>query len=317
MTAAATFAFAAGLIAPLNPCGFAMLPGFLSLYLGAEEDAGGSLLGRVGRGFRVGLALTAGFAAVFVVAGLVISAGLRSFVHVIPWLAVVIAALLVLLGLAMLAGASIGLTPASRIAVGAPAAGYGRVLAFGAGYALASLSCTLAVFLIVVGQATAAANPVRVLAVLAAYAAGAATVLVSLSLSAALAKAALARAARRLAPLVGRIAGLLLAASGAYLILYWLPTLRGGRSATPAVVDQVLGVSTRIEAFLSAHTAPFVAALAGLAILGAVILPATARTGGAEPGGEAASAPEPCCEPGAEALDRAGARGELLEGAGR
>jgi cytochrome c biogenesis protein CcdA len=31
-------AFGAGMIAAVNPCGFAMLPAYLSLYLGAEES---------------------------------------------------------------------------------------------------------------------------------------------------------------------------------------------------------------------------------------------------------------------------------------
>ena len=31
------FAFGAGIVAAVNPCGFAMLPAYLSLYLGTEE----------------------------------------------------------------------------------------------------------------------------------------------------------------------------------------------------------------------------------------------------------------------------------------
>jgi cytochrome c-type biogenesis protein len=32
------FAFGAGMVAAVNPCGFAMLPAYLSLYLGAREE---------------------------------------------------------------------------------------------------------------------------------------------------------------------------------------------------------------------------------------------------------------------------------------
>jgi cytochrome c-type biogenesis protein len=32
------FAFGVGMVAVVNPCGFAMLPAYLSLYLGAHED---------------------------------------------------------------------------------------------------------------------------------------------------------------------------------------------------------------------------------------------------------------------------------------
>ena len=117
MSAALTFAFGAGLLATVNPCGFVMLPSFLSLYMGSGDTGERSLLARSGQGFRVGLALTAGFAAVYVIAGLIISIGLRSFVHVVPWVAIVIAVVLIGLGAAMVFGAHIGLTAASRVAV--------------------------------------------------------------------------------------------------------------------------------------------------------------------------------------------------------
>ena len=274
MSAAATFAFGAGLLATVNPCGFAMLPSFLSLYLGSSDDLERSLLARSAQGFRVGLALTAGFASVFVLAGLILSIGLQSFIHVIPWVAVVIAAALVLVGVAMLLGYHVGLTAASRVRVESGSAdGYGRVVLFGASYAIASLSCTIAVFLIVVSQAVAASNPLRVIVVFASYAAGTATVLIALSLSAALAKAAVARAVRWLVPVVNRVAGGLLAASGVYLIIYWLPTLRGGSTgSTPGVVRFVEHLSTTFEGFFSSHTDLFVGVLCALGVLGAALL---------------------------------------------
>jgi cytochrome c-type biogenesis protein len=273
VSAAATFAFGAGLLATVNPCGFAMLPGFLSLYLGSEDTGERSALARGAQGFRVGLALTGGFASVFVVAGLILSIGLRSFVHVIPWVAVVIAVALVLVGMAMVFGGHVGLTAASRVRVdGRSAEGCGRVVLFGASYAVASLSCTLAVFLIVVGQAVAAANPIRVLAVFGAYAAGSATVLVALSLSVALAKAAVARTVRWLAPVVSRLTGVLLTASGVYLVIYWLPTLNGDSSYTPGVVRFTERLSATLESFFAAHTGLFVGVFGALIVLGCILL---------------------------------------------
>jgi cytochrome c-type biogenesis protein len=279
MRAAATFAFGAGLLATVNPCGFAMLPSFLSLYLGSDDGEERSLLVRGAQGFRVGLALTTGFAGVFVLAGLVLSIGLQSFIKVVPWVAMAIAGALVLMGVAMLCGRHFGLTSASRVRIGSERAdGYARVVLFGAGYAVASLSCTIAVFLVVVSQAVAAADPLRVLVVFAAYAAGAATVLTALSLSVALAKAVVARAVRWVVPIVNRLAGGLLAASGVYLIVYWLPTLRGGVTTTPGVVRFVERLSSGVAGVLSANTAPLLGALAVLAALGiGLLLGARAR----------------------------------------
>lgn len=89
-----------------------------------------------------------------------------------------------------------------------------RLVAFGAGYAIASASCTLAVLLAVVTQA-AATTWIGVLAVFTAYAAGSALLLVSLALLAAGSATALARSLRAVAPYASRIAGGLLALSGA------------------------------------------------------------------------------------------------------
>lgn len=304
MSAATTFAFGAGLLATVNPCGFAMLPSFLSLYLGSEDTGERSALVRSAQGFRVGLALTGGFAGVFVLAGLILSLGLRWFVHVIPWVAVVIAVALVLIGIAMLLGRHIGVTAASRVRVdGGPAESYGRVVLFGASYAVASLSCTLAVFLIVVSQALAAADPIRVLAVFGAYAAGSATVLVALSLSVVLAKAAVARAVRWLAPVVSRLAGVLLTASGVYLVIYWLPTLKGGSaSSPPGVVRFTERLSATLETFFATHTGLFVGVLAALVALGCLLLLA-AR--GRQEGAAIAEPAGVCCSDAPQRMGRA------------
>lgn len=207
---AAIFAFGAGVVATVNPCGFAMLPSFLAFYLGDGEGAAAErgLLARWGGGFAVGLVLSAAFASVFVVAGVVVSIGIRELLDVVPWVAAAIGAILLALGVAMLAGRHVGLTAADRVRVDRGAShGYRRVALFGIGYALASLSCTLAVFLIVAGQASTVGDPLGMAAVFAAFAAGAATVLVAVCLSAALARGALVRALRRALPLANRLAG--------------------------------------------------------------------------------------------------------------
>lgn len=112
-------------------------------------------------------------------------------------------------------------------------AGIGRIVVFGAGYAIASASCTLALLLAVVTQA-AATTLVGAVAVFAAYAAGSALLLITLALLAAVAGHTLARALQRIARYAGRIAGALLTVSGAYRLVYGLPQLLGTPgSATP------------------------------------------------------------------------------------
>ncbi len=274
MSTSIGFAFAAGLLATVNPCGFAMLPSFLSLYLGQRDaDASSGLLGRVSHGFLVGVVLSAAFGGVFMLAGLIVSAGLRSFLSVVPWLAMAIGASLLVVGLAMVAGRHIGLTAAGRVGVRQQAGGLERVAIFGLTYAVASLSCTLAVFLVVVGQATAAGAPLELLAVFGAYAAGSASVLIALAMSAALAKGTLERTLRRLLPVISRVSGGLLAVSGAYLVLYWLPALGGGRPSSDSWAAGISeDVSSSLAEFFRTNTSAFALALAVLTVLGLALL---------------------------------------------
>lgn len=239
MTGLLVLAFGAGLLAPINPCGFGLLPAMLTATLNpadvtdptdvtTPDRARRALVARLVAGLRTGIALTVGFTATFTVIGLGLTAGLRSLITVVPWLAAALGIVLALIGIGLLTGRHLPLPLPTRhpelprTATG----GVGRVVAFGAGYAIASASCTLAVLLAVVTQA-AATSVAGVLAVFTAYAAGSALLLITLAVLAAATSTVLARHLQRLARYISRITGALLAASGAYLLYYWLPPLLG------------------------------------------------------------------------------------------
>ncbi len=285
------FAFGAGMLSTVNPCGFAMLPAFLAFYVGAEDSAPRPTPQRLAQGLRVGLVVSAGFAGVFTVAGVLVALGLRSIVTAVPWLAVVIGAVLVVLGLAMLAGRHVGLTiNASRLS--GTGAGLGRMAAFGAAYALTSLSCTLAVLLAVVAQALATASLASTLAVFVAYGAGAATVLILLALSAAIASGALARNVRHLLPVASRLGGAVLTASGLYLVAYWAPVLAGDRSGT-VLTNGGGRLSGALSNLVEGHEAVILAAaVAAVAAAVVVRLLAGDRTDGDSTDGGACSETE-------------------------
>ena len=263
------FAFGAGLLATVNPCGFAMLPAFLGFYVGEDDQEPVSAAARAWQGLGVGAAVSVGFAGVFVLVGLLVSAGLRALLDVVPYAALIIAVALVGVGVAMARGAHLALPAVGGLQPG-QSRSRRRMVVFGAAYALASLSCTLAVLLAVVAQALATASVVGMLGVFVAYAAGAATVLTGLALSVALAKQALARRIGRLLPLAGRLGGLLLVASGLYLVAYWLPVVVGDRPAG-AATGLSAGWSGRVTAFLDGHTAAFGYLAMGLVVAGAVL----------------------------------------------
>lgn len=250
MTGLLALAFGAGLLAPVNPCGFGLLPAMLTATVGPVSP-GAETLGLVSRlagGLRAGLAMTLGFTAVFTIIGVGLTLGVRSLITVVPWLAAGLGVVLVLVGVALLAGWHFPLRlPTRHPEIPGQAdsrPGTARIVVFGAGYAVASASCTLAVLLAVVSQA-AATTPAGVLAVFTSYAVGSATLLISLALIAAAAGNVLAQYMQRFARYAARIAGLMLALSGAYLLVYWLPQLLGSpRPGYTGVARLAGGVAT-------------------------------------------------------------------------
>lgn len=269
MNSTLVFAFGAGMVSTVNPCGFAMLPAFLAYYLGSTStDQPQTLSRKITIGLRTGLAVSAGFVAVFTVVGLLVAAGLRFLIGVVPWLAVVIGAVLVVLGVLLLLGRQLSVRlNANRIA--RDGSGARSMVAFGAAYAVASLSCTLAILLAVIGSTLASNSALLLLGVFAAYGAGASTILLLLSVSTAVASGALERGLRRLARVIDRLAGAVLALSGLYLVAYWVPVLLGNRP-NQTLSGSTSGLSGRLQAFVAAHVGALTL-VAGLAV-GAALL---------------------------------------------
>jgi cytochrome c biogenesis protein CcdA len=225
-------AFGAGMVAAVNPCGFAMLPAYLSLYLGAKEDAFGkrSSLMRLLRALLVGATVSSGFVLLFAVAGLIISAGGSALLAVMPALGIVIGGALVLIGLWMLAGRTLYTGVFERLAsrVGDPGTVSVRgFFLFGLAYGAASLSCTLPVFLAVIGSSLTAGGFLTGAGQFVSFGLGMAAVLMVLTLALAFFKQGLVKWLRRAVPHVRLASAVLLVLAGAYIIYYWLSAQSG------------------------------------------------------------------------------------------
>ena len=220
---ALVFAFSAGLLATVNPCGFIMLPAFVSYQLGARDEqfAMRPLPARLVRAGLVAAVVTAGFLVVFAVVGLVFALGGRAVAQFVPWAALGIGLGLIAVGLAGLLGHGLRL-PLPSLAATKAGAGIGAMFLFGVGYAVASLSCTLPVFLVVIGSALAAGGLVGAFALFVAYALGMGAVLGAVALATALAKEIVVRWLLAATPHVERLGALLLIAAGTYLVYYQL-----------------------------------------------------------------------------------------------
>jgi cytochrome c biogenesis protein CcdA len=222
-------AFAAGLVATVNPCGFAMLPAYLSYFMGLNDEST-SRATHVRNALTVGVVVSAGFLLVFGVAGVLITAGFRVVIDLIPWLAIAVGIGIIGLGIAMLWGyqLTIGL-PKSKQAN--TKNGYRSVFAFGVSYAIASLSCTLPVFLTVVATQVTRGTFVGGLATFIAYGAGMSLVLIGITIALAFGKQGLVGWLRNGTRYIGRISGGLLVAAGIYIVWFWGTSLTAGAGA--------------------------------------------------------------------------------------
>lgn len=218
------YAFAAGMVASVNPCGFLLLPSYLSYHLGIEEKGffTSPVYVRGYRAMSLGLAATAGFVVVFSLVGAVIALGGRWLVSLFPFAGLGIGVALASLGAWLLiTGRSLGIASASRISV-APRKNLANVFLFGIAYAICSLSCTLPVFLVVVGSALATRGAADSFAQFISYSLGMGAVLVSITMVAALFRGAASRPLRWLMPHVHVISAMFLTGAGAYIIFYWI-----------------------------------------------------------------------------------------------
>lgn len=251
MTGTLSFAFVAGTVATVNPCGFALLPAYLARRLGTEERAERGA-DAVARALVVGGVTSAGFLVVFGTLGTAISLGARSLTQALPWAGLAIGVALALAGLATLSGRHIGLRlPAVRLRPRRE--GLLADLVFGLGYGTASLSCTLPIFLAATGTALTGSVLGSALSFLA-YGAGMGTVLTALAVAAALSRAGVALVLRRVLPYVSRASGALLVAAGAYVIYYWGFFLLPGattRKTGLGIVTRGEQLSSRFSAWLN------------------------------------------------------------------
>jgi cytochrome c biogenesis protein CcdA len=260
-------AFAAGLVAALNPCGFAMLPAYLALVVRGED------VGRraaVGRAVTATAAMAAGFLTVFGGFGLLTLSAASTVQRYLPYVTVLIGVILVALGIWLLAGREITVPAVATGAQWAPTTRLGSMFAYGISYAIASLSCTVGPFLAVTAAGLRGGSVLRGVSVYVAYAAGFTLVVGVLAVAAALASSAAVERMRRIVPYVNRISGALLVIVGLYVGYYGLYEIRlftGNGNPVDPVVAAAGRVQGAIAGWVHQHGAwPWLVALAVLTI---------------------------------------------------
>ncbi len=275
------YAFTAGLVATVNPCGFPMLPAYLSYFIGVDDaEADGN--GRVPRALVAAGAVSLGFLAVFSVLGIPINAGVTWIYRAMPWLTLVIGAVLVALGVGMLFGRRITLA-LPRLDRGGESRRFGSMVLFGVSYAIASLSCTLPVFLTVVAGTTERSNSMSGLLAFVAYGLGMSLVLLAVSVALALARESMIRRLRHALRYAHRVAGGLLVAVGAYLLYYGVYAMDPTNPSALSPVDAVGDWSSSATTWLARGGTALGLAMAALVALAVLVVVAARRSPVPEP----------------------------------
>lgn len=269
-TATLSFALGAGLVAALNPCGFAFLPGYLGLVIaGSRDTPRPAALVRAG---AATVTMSAGFLTVFGIFGLAVSPLIASAQKYLPFATVVIGVLLLAMGVWLLSGRDIAvLLPAAG---GTPTARLASMYGYGVGYAVASLSCTIAPFLAVISTTFQQGSALAGVLAFVAYAAGMSITVGVAALAVALAGSSATSALRRVLPYVGRIAGVIVLLTGLYVTYYGYYEIRLYFAGAEAD-DPVIHAAGAVQSWLADR----VDALGVWPLLGAIVALAAVALG--------------------------------------
>ena len=269
-------AFAAGLVAALNPCGFAMLPAYLLLVVRGQRSGDrpgvSSGLTAAGRAVAATVGMALGFLTVFGLFGALTVSAATTVQRYLPYATVIVGVVLVALGIWLMAGRQLSaLTPRPLGPRRAPTVRLGSMYGYGVSYAIASLSCTIGPFLAVTAAGLRGGSIVTAVSIYLAYIAGLTLIVGVLAVAAATASSAIVDCLRRILPFVNRVSGGLLLLVGLYVAYYGSFELRLlGANADPR--DAVITAAGRLQGTLAGWVHqhgvwPWLTALLALAVV--------------------------------------------------
>ena len=219
------YAFLLGVVAAFNPCGFALLPAYLGLYLN-DQEAGEDLSARTKRSLKVSLVVTGSFTVLFGVTGALFSVASTLIVRLLPWVGLGVGVVLIVVGGMTIGGMLITFDAtqqvASKLGRGAGTSSTRGYAAFGLAYGLASLGCALPLFLALVGTAVVLGGVGSAVLAFVLYGVGMAATLGVLTVLAGIVSFGILSRVRSVGRVVSVVGSVLLLVSGAYVVYYWL-----------------------------------------------------------------------------------------------
>lgn len=288
-------AFSAGMVATVNPCGFALLPAYLSYFLGLEDGSDQDDSARrapVVRALMVSAAVTGGFLVVFGIMGFAWSSVSGVIGTRLPWFTLVVGVLLVILGIAMLRGFE-PVLQLPKLQLSDDGRQLSSMFLYGISYAVASLSCTIPIFIGIVSTTLERQSFFAGVATFVAYGLGMGMTLSILTISVALAKSGILRTFRRVLPHVNTISGGFLIVAGLFVSYYaWVEIQELNRGGSSRVVSWSRDLQSSMQRWVE-DVGGGRLALAAVVIIGAALaVTFIARSGSKDAEGDASeSAP--------------------------
>ncbi|NUO47088.1 MAG: cytochrome c biogenesis protein CcdA [Streptomyces sp.] len=271
-------ALGAGMLAAVNPCGFALLPAYLSLLVLGDDTPSRTVA--VGRALAATTAMTAGFAALFAVFGLAIQPVAGQVQQHLPWFTIAFGLLITAAGAWLLAGRQLPrmapkLRRAPKVTRSLPS-----MALFGAAYATASLGCTIAPFLAIVVSAFRSGSTAEGITLFTAYAAGMGLIVGAASLTVALTRTTAVTRLRSLGAIAPRLGGGLLLLVGAYVAYYGWYEIRALRNPTTTdpVIDTAASIQRTVADTLDTAGPAAIAVIFALLLLATLVIRRRNRT---------------------------------------
>ena len=240
------YSFMLGALAAVNPCGFALLPNYLLYFLGIDDQPT-STRSSIRRSLLVGLSVSCGFLAVFMVVGVVSRLFTQWIEQHAKYAALVIGLGLVVTGFRMLLGwkPRFGL-PQSNTKLDRTSR---SMFLYGVIYAIASIGCTIGFLTTAVfGSFTTHGVASGVVSVVL-YGLGMSLLVTALTVTLGLARNGLLATLRRFLPIISRLSAVFMVATGLYLSWYWYVAITE-RSTLGPLASRVENAQSQVATWL-------------------------------------------------------------------
>jgi cytochrome c biogenesis protein CcdA len=260
-----SLSFIRGLVASINPCGFVLLPTYLMYFLGVSAANGEMQKAPISKALLVGATVSAGFLAVFFAIGAVTQFWTQSLLENAKYATLAIGIIFVILGAAMLFGFKLPIGTL-QVNTGERDRTMRSMFLYGIAYAVASLGCTLPLFMSTLFQTGESKGYWAGVANVVMYALGMAVVVISLTLALAAANAGFVHWLKSKMQYVEMVSGAFVLLSGAYLLwyFYWVDV----REESDPITDAVDRLQQRVQNWLNGNWQIVAIVLGGVILVG-------------------------------------------------